>query len=203
MTSLHAPTRIRRARTAGVAVAVGLLALGAVACGDDSTSDSAATAAPTVADTAAPETAAPAGEVVITGQWARTSPADSANGAAYLTITSPVDDKLTSAVVDASVAEMSQIHETVMSGAVGSDTTMAGGMGSDTTMSGTGEMSMRPVEFIELKAGTPMEMKPGGYHIMMMGLVNPLKLGDTITVTLTLENAGEITVDVPVLDEAP
>jgi copper(I)-binding protein len=86
---------------------------------------------------------------------------------------------------------------------MGSDTTMAGGMGSDTTMAGTGEMTMRPVEFIELKAGMPMEMKPGGYHIMMMGLVNPLKLGDTITVTLTLENAGEIKVDVPVLDEAP
>ena len=36
MTSQHTPTRLRRARTAGVAVAVGLLALGAVACGDDS-----------------------------------------------------------------------------------------------------------------------------------------------------------------------
>jgi copper(I)-binding protein len=38
---------------------------------------------------------------------------------------------------------------------------------------------------------------------MMMGLASPLKVGDTIKLTLTLEKAGDITIDVPVLDEAP
>jgi periplasmic copper chaperone A len=191
MTSQHTTSRLRRAT---VVMTIGLLAIGASACGDDST-DSADTAAPT---TVAAVTI-PAVEVAITGQWARTSPADAANGAAYLTITSPIDDKLVGAVVDPSVAGMSQIHETVM--AESTDTTVA--MGSETTMAGMGEMTMQPVDFIDLPAGTAVEMKPGGYHIMMMDLAAPLAVGTTIQVTLTLEKAGEIVVDVPVLDEAP
>jgi copper(I)-binding protein len=86
--------------------------------------------------------------------------------------------------------------------AMGSDTTMA--MGSDTTMAmGEGEMGMRPVEFIELPAGEAVELKPGGYHIMFIDLVKPLEVGTSIALTLVFENAGEITIDVPVLDEAP
>ena len=41
-------------------------------------------------------------------------------------------------------------------------------------------------------------MKPGGYHIMLMGLVKPLKKGDEIEITLTFEKAGAVTVKVPV-----
>ncbi len=210
----HHLTPSRLLRTVGATAAVGLLAIGAVSCGDDDSSSPA---------TDAPTTQA-AATVSITGQWARTSPADAANGAAYLTITSPVDDKLVGAKVDASVAGKVEVHETVMADSMGSDTTMAGAMGSDTTMAGAmgsdttmagamgsdttmaggmGEMTMRPVEFIELKAGTAVEMKPGGYHIMLFDLVKPLAVGDTIKVTLILEKAGEIVVDVPVLDEAP
>jgi len=75
-------------------------------------------------------------------------------------------------------------------------------MGSDDTMP-SGEMTMREVEFVELPAGTTVELKPGGYHIMLIGLKAPLELGSTIQITLVFENAGEITVDVPVLEEAP
>ncbi len=192
MTSQNTPTRIRRT---SVALAVGLLAFGTAACGDDST-DSSSTAAETIAI----GDAAPATDVVVEGQWARTSPADAANGAAYFTITSADADKLVGVSADATVAGMTQMHETVMKDA-GSDTTMA--MGSDTTMAGMGEMTMQPVDFIDLPAGTAVELKPGGFHIMMMDLVAPLKVGDTIQLTLTLENAGEIVIDVPVLDEAP
>lgn len=189
MTTHNTPTRIRRT---SVALAVGLLAFGAAACGDDSTDS---------ADTVAIGSAAPATDVVVDGQWARTSPADAANGAAYFTITSADADKLLSVSADASVAGMTQMHETVMKDA-GTETTMA--MGSETTMGGMGgEMTMQPVEFIDLPAGTAVELKPGGYHIMMMDLVAPLKVGDTIQLTLVLEKAGEITIDVPVLDEAP
>jgi copper(I)-binding protein len=191
MTSQHTSTRLRRA---SVAVTLSLLALGATACGDNS-SDSANTAA----DTVPIGSAAPATDVVVDGQWARTSPADASNGAAYFTITSADADKLVGISVDASVAGMAQLHETVMKAAT--DTTVA--MGSATTMAGAGEMTMQPVDFIDLPAGTAVELKPGGYHVMMMGLVAPLKVGDTIQLTLTLEKAGDIVIDVPVLDEAP
>ena len=41
-------------------------------------------------------------------------------------------------------------------------------------------------------------MKPGGYHIMLMGLDAPLKEGDEIELTLTFEKAGDVKVKVPV-----
>ena len=39
-----------------------------------------------------------------------------------------------------------------------------------------------------------IEMKPGGYHIMLMGLAEPLKEGDEVDLTLTFEKAGEVKV---------
>lgn len=137
------------------------------------------------------------GSVAVTGQWARTSPMNAANGAAYLTITSPVADAIVGVKVDASVAAMAQMHETVMA----TDSTMA--MGSATTVPGMGEMTMQPVDSIELPAGTAVSLKPGGYHIMLMTLAEPLEKGGTITLTLSLRTAGELVVEVPVLDEAP
>jgi hypothetical protein len=41
-------------------------------------------------------------------------------------------------------------------------------------------------------------MKPGGYHIMLLGLTRDLKPGDTVNVTLTFDKAGRMTVDAPV-----
>jgi hypothetical protein len=206
MTSHHLPTSRALFRALGATLAIGSLTLLA-ACGDDeSSSDTTDTTTATTA-AAADATTTVAGEAaapVITGAWARTSPSMATAGAAYATITSPVDDKLLAASVDPSVAGMVQIHETVM--AMATDTTMAGSdttmMGSDTTMAG-GAMTMQPVEFIELPAGVAVEMKPGGYHIMMMDLVSPLEIGSTFQLTLTFEKAGDVTIDVPVLDEAP
>ncbi|MEQ1874261.1 MAG: copper chaperone PCu(A)C [Ilumatobacteraceae bacterium] len=149
-------------------------------CGDDnkSSTDTDATV-PAVSD------------VSFAGQWARTSPAMATAGAIYITITSEVDDNLIAASVAETVAARVELHETVTA------------MGSDTTMMGGGEMSMRPVEFIELPAGVGVELKPGGYHIMLFDLVNPLEVGTSIQLTLVFEKAGEISVEVPVLDEAP
>jgi copper(I)-binding protein len=195
MRTNHHTSRPRR--LVGLACLAGVLSVTAAACGSDSDGASATTKAP--GTTMAPgTTAAPSGEkATVTKQWARTSPADATAGAAYFTITSPVDDKLTGVMVDASVAKMAQMHETKMSGGMGSGTTMAG------ATTAVPQMSMSPVDSIELKAGTATELKPGGYHIMLMELAKPLKVGDTITLTLTLAKGGDIKVDVPVLDAAP
>jgi copper(I)-binding protein len=122
-------------------------------------------------------------------------------GAAYMTITSPVDDRLLGAAVDPSVADHAEVHEVVM--VESTDTTMAMGMGSDTTMAMGGEMTMREVDHIDLMAGEPLELAPGGYHIMIIDLVAPLEVGNSVSITLSFETAGDIVVDVPVLDEAP
>jgi copper(I)-binding protein len=59
-------------------------------------------------------------------------------------------------------------------------------------------MRMREVEAIELPAGQTVELKPGGLHLMLMGLKAPLKAGETVPVTLKFEKAGEVTVQLKV-----
>jgi len=129
-----------------------------------------------------------------------------------MTITSPIDDVLLGASVDSSIAESVELHEMVMAS---DDMSMDEGDMDHSSMSDdtmdhsdmdndmSGEMKMQQVMEIALSAGTPVELKPGGYHVMFIGLVNPLQTGDTIELTLTFKNAGEITISVPVLEEAP
>ena len=50
----------------------------------------------------------------------------------------------------------------------------------------------------ELPAGGTIEMKRGGHHVMFLGLNEPLSHGDTVSVTLVFEKAGELSIDVPV-----
>ncbi|PZF77847.1 hypothetical protein DK847_05315 [Aestuariivirga litoralis] len=57
-----------------------------------------------------------------------------------------------------------------------------------------GVMKMAHVDAIDIPAHGMLEMKPGGYHIMLMGLTRPLKEGDEIDLTLTFEKAGEVQV---------
>lgn len=176
-----------RNRTLIVALA-GVLALGGLAaCGDDD--DDAGDAGVTISDA-----------------WARTSPMSAENGAAYMVIESGADDALVAAEVSTDVAAEAQIHETVMAdGGMGSDTTMGGSDttmgGSDTTMGGMGEMTMREVDEIEIPAGEEVALKPGGYHIMLMGLTEPLVAGETFELTLSFREAGEQVVDVTVRDQ--
>ena len=207
MTSTRAPKTIFRLSAA--VLAVGALTL--AACSDDKDDSSADTTAAPVTTAGGTETTAGAEQPTFEGMWARTSPMEATMGAAYLTITSPVDDALVGAKIDSSIAGMVQIHEMVMAdstgttmamGGMGSDTTMAMG-GSDTTMAGMGEMVMQEVDKIDLPAGQAVELKPGGYHIMLMELVAPLETGTILQITLVFEKAGEITLDFPVVEEAP
>ena len=165
-------------------VAVAALSTGLVACGGDSESSD-----------ATPPASVQVG-VEIAGAWARTSPMEVTLGAAYMTITSDVDDELTDVSVDPSIAATAEIHEMVM--AEMSD------MSSDTTMSmGSGEMVMQEVESIAIPAGETVELKPGGYHIMLIDLAAPLETGQEFDIVLTFANAGEVTVTVVVGDTAP
>lgn len=164
----------------GAFLAIGLSTL--VSCGgSDSASDT------TVAGTPA------APVITVSGQWARTSPDATDMGAAYLKINSDTDDTLVSAMVDTSVAAMAQIHEMVP---------VENGMSTESTMDSSA-MTMQEVDHIDIVAGTQLELKPGGYHIMLMKLVKPLLTGETFKITLTFTKAGAVVIDVPVLEDAP
>lgn len=170
-------------------IAASAMTAGLVACGDDSASNE-----------SVPPASSEAG-VEIAGAWARTSPMEVTLGAAYMTVTSAVDDELTDVSVDPSIAATAEIHEMVMA-EMSSDTTVS--MSSDTTvMSGPGEMVMQEVDSIAIPAGETVELKPGGFHIMLIDLAAPLEIGQEFDIVLTFANAGDVTVTVVVADEAP
>ncbi len=69
------------------------------------------------------------------------------------------------------------------------------------TIDDNGVMKMREIERLELKPHDTMTFAPGGHHIMLTGLTAPLKAGDRFPLRMTFEKAGEITVDVQVVDK--
>ncbi len=56
-----------------------------------------------------------------------------------------------------------------------------------------GVMKMRPVGALPIEPGKPVTLAPGGYHIMLMGLKQALKQGDSFPVTLSFAKAGQVT----------
>jgi periplasmic copper chaperone A len=61
-----------------------------------------------------------------------------------------------------------------------------------------GVMKMRAVSMLEIPAGGKLELKPGGYHLMLLDLKQPMRAGDKVPLTLTFQNAGSIVVSVEV-----
>lgn len=59
-------------------------------------------------------------------------------------------------------------------------------------------MTMAPVEAVDLPAGSMAHFGPGGLHLMMFGIDPPLKVGDTLEMTLIFETAGEVAITVSV-----
>jgi copper(I)-binding protein len=66
------------------------------------------------------------------------------------------------------------------------------------SFSENGVSKMREIGGLAVSPGTPVTLAPGGYHIMLMGLKQPLKQGDAFPVTLTFEKAGPVTATVTV-----
>ena len=113
--------------------------------------------------------------------WARSGLKDG-NSAAYMMLSNGTaqDDALIGASSD--VATAVEVHLSKM--------------GDD------GTMQMIPQESVALPAGGELELKPGSYHIMIIGLVKDLNVGDEITLTLHFENHEDITLTVPVKEAA-
>jgi copper(I)-binding protein len=116
-----------------------------------------------------------AGSLEIGAPWSRATPKGASVGAGYLTIknTGTAPDRLIGGTSD--VAEEIELHEMRMD---------------------NGIMRMRQVKGgLEIKPGETVEFKPGGAHLMLVGLKKPLKEGDHIKATLEFEKAGKVEVD--------
>ena len=120
------------------------------------------------------------GPLIVSHPWARASAPTARNGAAYLKIEagSGAKDRLVGA--RSPVAETVEVHETTVT---------------------DGIARMRRVPGVGIASDQPVDLAPGGMHIMLMGLKSPLKEGDSFPLVLTFEKAGDLTVEVVV--EAP
>ena len=86
-------------------------------------------------------------------------------------------------------------HNDAHHGNIDMEKSMEGSLGAD--MAG-GVMMMVQQENVPVGVQSQIEFKPGGLHVMLIGLNQDLKPGDTFQVTLNFEKAGQITMDVPV-----
>ena len=147
--------------------------------------------------------------IEIDGAWARTSPAMVDTGAAYMKMTAAEADALVSASVDASVAGTVEIHEVVPVDTGMADDSMTDdsigdhSMSDDSIAEGMEAMMMQEIEELTLPAGELVSLEPGGCHIMLFDLPDPLETGETFDLTLTFANAGELVVSVEVREDAP
>ncbi len=108
--------------------------------------------------------------------WARATAPQQKVGGAYVTLTSPVDDRLMGA--SSPVAGRAEVHEMTMDGQV---------------------MRMREQkDGIALPAGKPVALAPGGYHIMLMDLQKPLVAGQVIALRLRFQHAAPMDLEVKV-----
>lgn len=118
-------------------------------------------------------------EVQVKDPWVRASVEGQQATGAFMELRSTSTTTLVA--VESPIAAVSEIHEMTMHDDV---------------------MRMREIPGIELPAGTPVELKPGGYHIMLMQLKAPATAGTSVPLELTFEDAAGKTqtlrVDAPV-----
>jgi copper(I)-binding protein len=115
------------------------------------------------------------GSLVIEAPWARATPGGAKVAGGYLKITNTgkEPDRLTGGTLP--IASAVEVHEMAMEKDV---------------------MKMRHLaDGLEIKAGQSVELKPGGYHLMFMGLSDGLKAGRTVKGTLVFQKAGRVEVE--------
>jgi periplasmic copper chaperone A len=118
------------------------------------------------------------GSLQITQPWARATPHGAAAGAAYMTVTNTGKTAARLSCVSSDASAKCQIHQMTMEGGV---------------------MKMRPVPGgLQIKPGETVTLKPGGYHVMLVGLKAPLQKGKTVEATLKVDTGATAQVEFPI-----
>lgn len=126
-------------------------------------------------------TAGPAAEhLAVTDAWVKAAP--DGMTAAFGTVTNTGESAVTVVSVESDAATDLELHETVEGE--------------------TGEMVMQEVEGFTLEPGGVLELAPGGDHIMLIGLTGPIRAGDTVDLTLVLDDGSRLALTAPGKDFA-
>jgi periplasmic copper chaperone A len=115
--------------------------------------------------------------LTITEVWSRPGP-PGGNSAVYFNIDNPTNAEDTLLSAQAEVSEFIELHMS--------------------SMDHSGTMSMHKQEAVPVPAGAQVVFKPGGLHVMLINLRQGLNAGEDFTLTLNFQNAGQMTLEVPV-----
>nr|WP_294529841.1 copper chaperone PCu(A)C [uncultured Rhodopila sp.] len=123
-----------------------------------------------------PAVSARADGISVDHAWARASAGGATTGAAYVTLTGGAQpDTLVGVTTPAALT--AEVHETLIE---------------------NGVTKMRPAGSLAIPAGKVVTFAPGAYHVMLIGLKQPLAAGQSFPLTLTFAHAAPVTVDVHV-----
>lgn len=115
--------------------------------------------------------------VMVHEAWVRAVPPSSKMSAAYLVVHNNTDSEEHLVSAESEVADSVELHN---------------------VRKKDGMMEMYQVKSIGIPANASRELKPGSYHVMLIGLKQPLKAGDEVALTLNFMHAGAITIKAPV-----
>ena len=122
------------------------------------------------------------GDLRIHEPWARATIGIAKTAAAYLTVINQGTHADRLIGVSTPVADGAMLHASIMDE--------------------NGVMKMRPAAAIDVPAGGEVKLEPGGMHVMLTGVHDPLKAGEPFPLTLSFERAGDVAVSVHVADIA-
>jgi len=118
-----------------------------------------------------------ASQIMIKDAYARAVPPGQPNSASFMIITNNSANDVALVAAESSVSKVTELHTH----------TMEGGM-----------MKMRQVPKIDLPAGKTVMLKPGGFHVMLIGLKQDLMPGQTVELTLKFDDGSSTHVSAPV-----
>jgi periplasmic copper chaperone A len=112
------------------------------------------------------------GGIAVTNAWTMATPPGAAVAAGYMTISNQAGAAVRLTGGSSAAAQSVEVHNMTMDGGV---------------------MQMRPVDGgLEIPANGAVELKPGGLHLMLIGLQRPLAEGESVPVTLTFDDGTRI-----------
>jgi copper(I)-binding protein len=109
--------------------------------------------------------------------YIRATPPHTQNSAAFMLINNNSDKSLTLVAASSDIADRVELHSHIMS---------------------DGMMKMRQVESIVIEANDSVELRPGSFHVMFLGLKSPLKEGNKVKLKLYFNNGDEMIIDAPI-----
>ncbi|WP_313024571.1 copper chaperone PCu(A)C [Pseudomonas lopnurensis] len=123
-----------------------------------------------------------ASDLSVSQAWSRAMPPSAPTGAVYFALENRGEQDRRLIAAQTPRADKAELHTHLHEG---------------------GMMKMQQVESVAVPAAAKVEFKPGGNHVMLFGLKQPLVAGESFPLTLQFEGGIEVTTEVSIEDEAP